>query len=117
MISPMLCPDDMEKISQHLKITKEKFKKEYLKKTMDGSFQFKKTPCPFLQQNKCNIYKVQPKNCKHYLHNDISLRCIQFFANAEICPIAYNVLENTKIILFEEIYDNEFELIFQKNYQ
>jgi hypothetical protein len=118
-ISPDLRKKDIEIISEFLNLSQEEFVKRYLRYTEDGLFQFNETPCPFLQQKKCTIYETRPAECKQYpnLDKDITTRCIQFFSNAEICPLVYNVLENTKIILFEEIYDNEFELIFQKNPQ
>jgi len=63
-------------------------------------------PCPFLGKNKCKIYKLRPDDCKQYPHldKDVTTRCIQFFSNAEICPIVFNVLENTKLIFMNEIF-------------
>ncbi len=115
-ISPEIREKDIKQISQYLKMTPDEFINQYLTQNKEGMFRFKETPCPFLQQNKCKIYNLRPGDCKKYPHLDknISTRCIQFLANAELCPLVYNVLENTKIILFEEIYDNEFELLFQQ---
>lgn len=117
-IMPDIYEADIKRISAYLNMTDEEFIKKYLTKNSEGGFQFKDTPCAFLQQNRCKIYKVRPEECKHYpyLHKDITTRCIQFFANAEICPLVYNVLENTKIILFDEIYDIEGEISFHKNH-
>lgn len=118
-LSPDVREQDIEQLSHYLEMTREEFITQYLEQNREGMFQFKETPCPFLEQNKCKIYKMRPDDCKQYPHleNDISTRCIQFISNAELCPLVYNVLENTKIILFEEIYDNEFELLFQQIHQ
>jgi len=55
---------------------------------------------------KCKIYEVRPKNCKTYpnLNKDITIRYNQFLNNAEICPIAFNVLENAKEEFLEDIF-------------
>lgn len=118
-ISPDLNETDIKQISHYLETTNKEFITQYLRQNKEGIFRFKEIPCPFLGKNKCKIYKVRPDDCKQYPHldKDITTRCIQFFSNAELCPLVYNVLENTKIILFEEIYDNEFELLFQRNHQ
>lgn len=118
-LSPDVRETDIKQLSKYLEMTCEEFIDQYLNQNKEGLFRFKETPCPFLQQNKCKIYNVRPDDCKQYPHldKDISTRCIQFLSNAELCPLVYNVLENTKIILFEEINDDEFELLFQKTHQ
>lgn len=119
VLSPDLYEEDIRRISNILKISEKKFEDMYLNCENEGLFQFKKSPCPFLEQNKCTIYPVRPEECKQYpnLDKNIANRCIQFFSNAELCPIVYNVLENTKILFFEEIYDNQFDYLFGKNHQ
>lgn len=103
---PDIIPNDIKRITSHLGISKASFVKKYLIKNEDGTYRFKKKPCVFLHQNKCKIYHVRPHECKKYPHlqKDISTRTIQFFANAEICPIVYNVLENSKIIFIDDIF-------------
>ena len=105
-IAPDISNEDIKRISSYLSLSTEEFIQKYLKKTTEDRFQFKDTPCIFLQQNRCEIYKVRPEECKNYpyLQKDISTRCIQFFTNAEICPIVFNVLENTKLIFMDEVF-------------
>lgn len=96
---------DIERISKHLKLTKEEFISKYLVKN-DNELKIKQLPCPFLKDNNCSIYEIRPKTCREYpnLDKDVSDRCQQFFSNAEICPIVFNVLENAKEEFLEEIY-------------
>ncbi|RLE45720.1 YkgJ family cysteine cluster protein [Candidatus Woesearchaeota archaeon] len=107
-MSPVLTLEDIERISKKLKISKGDFLKKYTERNEDKDIVFK-LPCPFLQNNKCSIYEIRPKECKEFPHldKDISFRCHQFFSNAEICPIVFNVLENAKEEFLEDIYDFE----------
>lgn len=102
----MLDKEDIERISKYLNISEDDFINKYLIKNKDGDFEFKRKPCVFLVDNKCKIYDIRPKECKEFpnLYKDVTIRRIQFFANAELCPIVFNVLENVKEEFLEGVY-------------
>ncbi|MBD3204502.1 YkgJ family cysteine cluster protein [Candidatus Woesearchaeota archaeon] len=93
---------DIKRISSHLNLSEKEFMTNYLKKNKNQEFEFKKKPCIFLKKNKCTIYKVRPENCRDYpnLHKEIVPRTIQFLSNARVCPVAFNVLENAKNLIW-----------------
>ncbi len=97
---------DIEKISNYSNLTKEEFISKYLTKNDENELEIKQLPCPFLKDNRCQIYEIRPETCKNYpnFDKDVSFRCHQFFSNAEICPIVFNVLENAKEEFLEDIY-------------
>ena len=110
-LKPCVTENDIERISQYLHITTDSFIKQYLMKNTDGEFEFNHAPCSFLQKdNRCKIYEVRPRDCQSYPHlqNDVTYRCLQFFANAEVCPIVFNVLENSKVEFSENINESRF---------
>ena len=104
-ISPVLKDEDIERTSEKLNLTKEEFIKRYLINDKDNDLIFN-LPCPFLIENKCSIYEPRPKDCRSFpnLDKDVTARCHQFFSNAEICPIVFNVLQNAKEEFLEDIY-------------
>lgn len=108
VLKPSLNKEDIERIAKHLRTITDTLIGNYVMKNSEGEYEFKHAPCSFLQNNNTyRIYEVQPDECKAYLHldKDITTRCIQFFANAEVCPIVFNVLENAKAEFLEGIYD------------
>lgn len=104
-ISPVLSDEDIKRASENLNLTKEEFIKRYLIKDKDNELIFN-LPCSFLKENKCIIYEARPKDCRIFpnLDKDVTVRCHQFFSNAELCPIAFNVLQNAKEEFLEDIY-------------
>jgi Fe-S-cluster containining protein len=108
VLKPSLNKEDMERIAKHLRTTVDAFIGNYVTKNSEGEYEFKHAPCRFLQDdNMCRIYEIRPDECRKYPHldKDVTTRCIQFFANAEVCPIVFNVLENAKAEFLEDIYD------------
>jgi Fe-S-cluster containining protein len=61
-----LTMQDEQKISEHLKISIEEFRKKYTR-TVRGFFSLKEKTnsydCIFFENNKCNIYKARPLQC------------------------------------------------------
>lgn len=101
--------DDINRIAKHLHMPVDDFIKKYVTKNSEDLVEFKHVPCSFLQEdNTCQIYEVRPQECigYPYLDKDVTTRCIQFFGNAEVCPIVFNVLENAKKEFLEDIYVN-----------
>ncbi|MEW6070499.1 MAG: YkgJ family cysteine cluster protein, partial [Candidatus Thermoplasmatota archaeon] len=107
VLSVKLTEEDIQKIAKHLKISEDKFIKKYVTKNNEGKCEFKYKPCIFLENNKCTIREVRPQECREFPHlkKDITTRTIQFIFNAEVCPIAFNVLENAKIMLWDDIVE------------
>ncbi len=105
-INPILKKKDIGRILKKLKIGEEEFLKKYTKSDKNANIVFNKMPCPFLKENKCQIYDSRPDDCKNFPNLDKSFaeKRIQFFSNAENCPIVFNVLENSKQEFLEDIY-------------
>ncbi|MBU0757373.1 MAG: YkgJ family cysteine cluster protein [Nanoarchaeota archaeon] len=106
-LNHVLNEDDIERISKHLDVTKEDFVSKYTLKNKDNEIHIRQMPCVFLAENKCSKYDIRPEACKEYpnlLGKDVTERCLAFFNNAEMCQIAYNVLENAKAEFLEDIY-------------
>jgi len=107
--TPVLHEEDIKKASEKLNINKEEFIDKYTK-TDDKDTVFNKLPCHFLEDDKCSIYDARPNDCKNFpnLDKDVTTRCHQFFSNAEICPLVFNVLENAKGEFEQELYEFEY---------
>jgi Fe-S-cluster containining protein len=100
---------DIERLSKHLRISKEKFIDGYtqldedpLFKTTERNLKFTKdTGCVFLDGNLCSVYDARPDICQRYPHmvrgnGSIASRRGSLIARASVCPITYNCLEAFK---------------------
>jgi len=98
---------DMERIAAATGMTKEDFISRHLRME-NGEYLLKDKPCAFIKDDKCKIYDARPRHCRGYpyLDKDATERTIQFFSNAQICPIAYNVLQNAKEEFLEDMYES-----------
>ncbi|AEF93170.1 protein of unknown function UPF0153 [Desulfotomaculum nigrificans CO-1-SRB] len=105
-IVPVLKNDDILRIANHLELSADEFKKNYLKE-MDGKWVIGARPCPFLKKQGCEIYDYRPENCKEYPYthkNEIVFRLINLVENCEVCPIVFEIFERLK-----KIYKDEFK--------
>ena len=101
-LRPILTERDIDILIKELKISREKFKKAYIKTDEEGDMLFKHLPCKFLHNNKCSIYEFRTEDCRSYphLHKDfLTHRLYGIFENYSICPIVFNVIEELKIRL------------------
>ena len=98
--SPIFTDKDIQRISRSLKMKEASFVSQYLKRDEDDFMVLKESPCPFLgSDNACFIYESRPRACREYPHTDRK-RFIQItdltLKNTEICPAAFNIVENLK---------------------
>ncbi|MBA4166382.1 MAG: YkgJ family cysteine cluster protein [Chitinophagaceae bacterium] len=100
-MSPTYTRKDLVRISAHIGMTVEQFKIKYLKIDKEGDWINKKEPCQFLnlQDNKCSIYEVRPRDCAGFPHH-IRRKMIDYMhvfkQNIEYCPATYRVVEMMK---------------------
>lgn len=91
---------DAERLSAHLQQTKEVFYKKYIERSSQGTLAVMNCiPCHFLHENKCNVYKARPTECREFpgLHNaGFTKRLFATFMHYSRCLIVYNVVERLK---------------------
>lgn len=97
---PLFTLADIERISKHFRQKPQQFIEQYLRIDEDKDYVLKSVPCTFLDaENYCMIYEVRPKACREFPHTDrkkfqqISNLTLK---NVEICPAAYNIVEEMK---------------------
>lgn len=99
-VSPLLKPEDRERLASHLELSIEEFTAQYLREDDEGEGRvFKSSPCPFLDSNRCTVYPQRPDDCRSFpnLHKrEFRSRLIQVVYNCSVCPIVYNVYESLK---------------------
>ncbi|MBN1950737.1 MAG: YkgJ family cysteine cluster protein [Bacteroidales bacterium] len=98
-LRPILAESDIDQLVKVTKMTRSKFKKEYIEMDEEGDMLFKNLPCSFLKNNKCTIYHYRPEDCQEYpnLHKiDFVERIFGIMENYSICPIVFNVIEALK---------------------
>lgn len=98
--SPIFTDKDISRIARALKLKEANFVSTYLRRDEDDFMVLKQAPCPFLgSDNACFVYESRPKACREYPHTDRK-RFIQIadltLKNTEICPAAFNIVENLK---------------------
>ncbi len=100
-MSPTFNKQDIIRISAHVGMTVEQFKKKYLRIDNEGDWINRKQPCQFLnlKDNKCSIYAVRPKDCAGFPHHTRK-RMVDYMhvfkQNIEYCPATYRVVEIMK---------------------
>lgn len=97
-MSPTFTPTDIKRIAGHLEMGVEDFKKKWLYKDRNGDWINKKQPCQFLnlEDNKCSIYEVRPRDCSGFPHHT-KRRMVDYMhvfkQNVEYCPATYKLVE------------------------
>lgn len=100
-MSPTFTNVDIKRISRHLNQTEKEFKKKWLYKDRNKDLINKLQPCQFLnlEDNKCSIYSVRPKDCSGFPHHT-KRRMIDYMhvfkQNIEYCPATYRLVEKMK---------------------
>lgn len=99
-ILPILKKKDIIDMASGLKMSVDKFKKQYLEKCeIEEGYSFNNNPCPFLKDNRCTVHGFRPDDCHSYPHLDkinFVSRTISVIKNCSVCPIVFNVYEKLK---------------------
>jgi Fe-S-cluster containining protein len=97
-MTPTFTNTDIKRISAHLEMTEDAFKKKWLKKDRSGDWINTRQPCQFLnlKDNKCSIYEVRPKDCSgfpHHTRRQMVDYMHVFKQNIEYCPATFRLVE------------------------
>jgi len=107
VMTPTYSEDDIERISNHLMLSREEFIEEYLEESEDesGVLMHKENPCVFLKGNLCSIYDVRPENCKDFPYHKIrpfDEYNLTFIQNLEHCPATYLLVSKMEELLMRD---------------
>jgi Fe-S-cluster containining protein len=101
--SIILASDDVKRIAAFLEISENDFISEYLTDAdadEEKPYRFKTKPCSFLNDDgRCRIQECKPDVCREYPHTEQPDRMASLLgvvANAEVCPIVFEILERLK---------------------
>jgi Fe-S-cluster containining protein len=88
-------------LSRALGLSVEEFKTNVLRFDEEDKCWELPEPCPLLEGKLCRAYDDRPQECRDYpnLHHDFRSHSMARFANAEICPVVFNVIEALKFEL------------------
>lgn len=106
-MTPTYTLADIKRISAHLGMTVDEFKKKWLyKERSTGDWMNVKTPCQFLdlKTNMCNIYEVRPADCAgfpHHTKRNFKEWVHVYKQNVEYCPATFKLVEKMKAKLDE----------------
>ena len=98
--SPIFYQNDIERLSNALKVKPGDFIEQYLCVDEDRDYVLKSTPCPFLgQDNYCSVYQDRPKACREYPHTHRK-KVVQImdlvYKNTFVCPAVFEMVERLK---------------------
>lgn len=99
--SPIFTEKDVSRIAKYFRMKEVNFISQYLQRDEDDFMVLQQAPCSFLDENDntCTIYDVRPKACAEYPHTNRK-KFIQItnltLKNVEICPAAFNIVEELK---------------------
>lgn len=104
VIQPNLSVTDIKRLARQFELTTSEFLMRFLLKNDEGEgFVFNKQPCPFLENDRCEVYENRPRDCRSYPHlhkRDFIFKINQAVSNCSICPIVFNVYEGLKQTLW-----------------
>lgn len=106
-MTPTFIDSDIQRISKHLGMTEAAFKKKWIKREepeadgTPGDLVNRTQPCQFLnlEDNKCSIYEVRPKDCADFPHfhgktfDDHNDTYIQ---NLKFCPATFEFVKRIR---------------------
>lgn len=97
---------DIEHLAKHLRISKQRFLREYTMTGGDGALILRRSDeagCVFLSGNDCLVYEARPADCERFPHllrgaGSLESRMWKMPERATFCPIVYNWLEKVKAL-------------------
>jgi Fe-S-cluster containining protein len=106
-MTPTYTPADIRRISAHLGMKADAFRKKWLRKERNtGDWLNKTTPCQFLnlKDNKCSIYEVRPADCSGFPH--LPKKRMKDYIhvhkqNLECCPATFKFVEKMMSLIKE----------------
>lgn len=91
--------DDLDKISDFLKMTKNDFIKTYVKDVC-GEYQLNVKPCCFLKEDGgCKIETCKPSGCRDYPYTNKPERLFSLLGivqSTSVCPVVFEMFERLK---------------------
>lgn len=87
-------------VADHLNISPQQFKDQYLEESMQGKLIINTIPCHFLADSKCTVYENRFTECRAFPHlheNNFKGRLFGTLVHYAMCPIIFNVIEQLKI--------------------
>jgi uncharacterized protein len=100
VIQPNLSVTDIKRLARQFELTTSEYRTRFLLKNDEGEgFVFNEQSCPFLKNNRCEVYENRPHDCRSYPHlhkRDFIFKINQAVSNCSICPIVFNVYEGLK---------------------
>ena len=99
VLEKIITTKDLERLTRSLKISKNEFKKKFIKIDGDGDMILKDLPCKFLENKRCTIYPYRPYDCRSYPHlhkKEFTTRLLGVIYNYSVCLIVFNVYEDLK---------------------
>ena len=91
---------EKNKVANHLQISPQQFKDDYLEESMEGKLIINTIPCHFLKDSKCSIYENRFTECRAFPHlheQNFKGRLFGTLVHYAMCPIIYNVVEELKV--------------------
>ena len=92
--------EEKNTVANHLQVSPQRFKEEFLEESMQGKLIINTIPCHFLADSKCNIYENRFTECREFPHlhePNFKGRLFGTLVHYAMCPIIYNVVEQLKI--------------------
>ena len=100
-LRPSVTDTEIDLLSKIDNISHEDFETRFIEQDEIDQVKFlKDTPCKYLVDKKCAIYRERPLDCKSYPHihkKSFNSRTLGVLNNLEICPIVFNVFERLKM--------------------
>ena len=98
---PVLEEDEIEKISISMDLKTRKFREKYLNRDEDGFEVLGTGICPFLSDNRCEIYSIRPRGCREFPHlkrTNLLDTLEELIPSARVCPIVFHFLSGLETI-------------------
>jgi Fe-S-cluster containining protein len=102
VLRPAFSYEEQQRVAQRLGLSIGDFRDKYLilnHYDERSLWKTRKTPCPFLENNKCSVYEDRPAECHNYPYlyeSGFRSRLWAMIDRAFTCPVVFGVLEILK---------------------